>query len=107
MRELAVSLAPHHLPQGALHRAFIPWLQCTGREWLHSALALQLMPTAVEGPTAAGIPPTHNKAKWTAAAIFQLTPDGLILKMWKDWDKLSMWRQLGWVSGEAAALELS
>ena len=28
--------------------------------------------------------------------MFQLTPEGKIAKFYKDWDKLSMWQQLGW-----------
>jgi len=53
----------------------------------------------------AGIPATHKRAQWTAAAIFQRTPEGRIHTFYKDWDKLHMWRQLGWVPGEAPALE--
>ncbi|KAL4425360.1 hypothetical protein ABPG75_009376 [Micractinium tetrahymenae] len=55
-----------------------------------------------------GIPATHKRARWSAAAIFELTPDGkssTIKTFWKDWDKLSMWSQLGWLPGEAPALE--
>jgi hypothetical protein len=55
----------------------------------------------------AGIQPTHRHAKWTAAAIFQRTHDGKVIKFFKDWDKLSMWRQLGWVGEDVAGLELS
>lgn len=47
-------------------------------------------------PLPAGIPPTHKRARGTATAIFQLTAEGKIARMFKDWDKLSMWQQLGW-----------
>ena len=50
-------------------------------------------------PRPAGIPPTHRRAHWTAAALFQLTPEGQIHTFIKEWDKLAMWQQLGWVQG--------
>ncbi|GAB4815561.1 hypothetical protein N2152v2_002607 [Parachlorella kessleri] len=53
------------------------------------------------------IQPTHKKAHWSAAALFQLTPDGKITKFVKEWNKLEMWQGLGWVSGEAANLKLT
>lgn len=43
-----------------------------------------------------GIEPTGKKAKWTAAAIFEVR-DGKIYSFTKEWDKLNMWKQLGWV----------
>lgn len=43
-----------------------------------------------------GIEPSGKKAKWTAAAIFEVT-DGKVHSFTKEWDKLSMWKQLGWV----------
>ena len=49
--------------------------------------------------TTPGIPPTNKRARWTAAAIFQLDDEGKIVRFIKEWDKLAMWRQLGWVRG--------
>ena len=44
------------------------------------------------------IEPSGNKADWTAAAIFQC--EGGKIKGWtKEWDKLNMWKQLGWMRG--------
>lgn len=43
-----------------------------------------------------GIEPSGKKAKWTAAAIFEVT-DGKVHSFTKEWDKLNMWKQLGWV----------
>ncbi|HET8700117.1 MAG TPA: ester cyclase [Nitrococcus sp.] len=42
-----------------------------------------------------GIPPTGKKAQWTASAIFRVE-DGKLGEFIKDWNKLSMWEQLGW-----------
>ncbi|KAA1476533.1 NTF2-like protein [Dentipellis sp. KUC8613] len=45
-----------------------------------------------------GIPPTRRKAQWTAAGNFIIDEEtGLIQHWWKDWDKMQMWKQLGWV----------
>jgi predicted ester cyclase len=45
-----------------------------------------------------GIEPTKRKAQWTAAGNFILDEQtGLIKHWWKDWDKMQMWKQLGWV----------
>ena len=44
-----------------------------------------------------GIEPSGKKAKWTAAAIFEVK-DGKVHSFTKEWDKLNMWKQLGWVS---------
>lgn len=38
---------------------------------------------------------TRRTARWNAAAIFRLE-DGKIAEFIKDWNKLSMWEQLGW-----------
>ena len=43
-----------------------------------------------------GIEPSGKKAKWTAAAIFEVK-DGKVHSFTKEWDKLNMWKQLGWV----------
>lgn len=45
-----------------------------------------------------GIEPSGRKAKWTAAAIFEVK-DGKIHNFTKEWDKLNMWKQLGWMNG--------
>ncbi|KAI9699523.1 MAG: hypothetical protein M1820_007154 [Bogoriella megaspora] len=44
-----------------------------------------------------GIEPTQRKAQWTAAGNFVLDDQGLITHWWKDWDKMQMWKKLGWV----------
>jgi len=41
------------------------------------------------------IPPTGRNAQWTAAALFRVE-DGKLVEFIKDWNKLSMWEQLGW-----------
>ncbi len=43
-----------------------------------------------------GIEPSGRKAKWTAAAIFEVK-GGKVHSFTKEWDKLNMWKQLGWV----------
>ena len=43
-----------------------------------------------------GIEPSGKKAKWTAAAIFEVK-DGKVHSFTKEWDKLNMWKHLGWV----------
>lgn len=43
-----------------------------------------------------GIEPSGRKAQWTAAAIFEVK-DGKVHSFTKEWDKLNMWKQLGWV----------
>ncbi|KAL8854964.1 MAG: hypothetical protein Q9221_000160 [Calogaya cf. arnoldii] len=45
------------------------------------------------------IAPTGNKAKWHAAAIFEVR-DGKVYSFTKEWDKLHMWKQLGWMRGD-------
>lgn len=45
------------------------------------------------------IPPTGRTARWSAAAIFQVK-DGKLHEFIKDWNKLSMWEQLGWPASE-------
>ena len=41
------------------------------------------------------IAPTRRNARWTAAALFRVE-DGKLVQFVKDWNKLSMWEQLGW-----------
>ena len=43
-----------------------------------------------------GIEANGKKAKWSAAAIFEVK-DGKVHSFTKEWDKLNMWKQLGWV----------
>lgn len=45
------------------------------------------------------ISPTGRTARWSAAAIFQVR-HGKLCEFIKDWNKLSMWEQLGWPVGE-------
>ncbi|KAL9135077.1 MAG: hypothetical protein Q9175_003729 [Cornicularia normoerica] len=40
-----------------------------------------------------------KKAKWTAAAIFEVK-NGKVHSFTKEWDKLNMWKQLGWMKGD-------
>lgn len=46
-----------------------------------------------------GIEASGRKAKWSAAAIFECV-DGKIKGWTKEWDKLNMWKQLGWMRGD-------
>ena len=46
-----------------------------------------------------GIKPSGKRAKWTAAAIFEVR-DGKVYSFTKEWDKLNMWKQLGWMKGD-------
>jgi predicted ester cyclase len=41
------------------------------------------------------ISPTGKKAQWTASALFKVE-NGKLSEFIKDWNKLSMWEQLGW-----------
>ena len=41
------------------------------------------------------IAPSGRKARWTAAALFRVE-GGKLAGFIKDWNKLSMWEQLGW-----------
>jgi amidohydrolase len=47
-----------------------------------------------------GVHPSGRKAKWTAAGFFKLE-NGKIIRFIKEWDKLSMWKQLGFPLEEA------
>ncbi|KAL8968306.1 MAG: hypothetical protein Q9183_002526 [Haloplaca sp. 2 TL-2023] len=49
-----------------------------------------------------GIEPTGRKAQWHAAAIFEVR-DGKVHSFTKEWDKLHMWKQLGWMKGDQYA----
>jgi predicted ester cyclase len=49
------------------------------------------------------IPATGRKACWTASAIFRVE-NGKIKEFIKDWNKLSMWEQLGWPAEECLML---
>lgn len=42
-----------------------------------------------------GLAPTGRRARWTAAATFKIE-GGKLVEFIKDWNKLSMWEQLGW-----------
>jgi len=46
-----------------------------------------------------GIEATGKKASWTASAIFEVE-NGKIKSFTKEWDKLNMWKQLGWMKGD-------
>jgi predicted ester cyclase len=45
------------------------------------------------------IPATGRSARWSASATFTLR-DGKLSEFIKDWNKLSMWEQLGWPVNE-------
>jgi predicted ester cyclase len=49
-----------------------------------------------------GIKATGKKATWHAAAIFEVD-NGKITGWTKEWDKLHMWKQLGWMKGDEYA----
>lgn len=49
-----------------------------------------------------GIEKTGKHARWSAAAIFEIE-DGKVKSFTKDWDKLHMWKQLGWMKGDEYA----
>ncbi len=46
-----------------------------------------------------GIEPSGNKAAWHAEAMFEVQ-DGKIKGWVKEWDKLGIWKQLGWMKGD-------
>lgn len=49
-----------------------------------------------------GIEATGKKARWSASAIYEV--EGGKIKSWtKEWDKLNMWKQLGWMKGDEYA----
>ncbi|OBJ54810.1 ester cyclase [Mycobacterium sp. 1423905.2] len=43
--------------------------------------------------------PTGRTARWSAAALF-VVQDGKLAEFIKEWNKLSMWEQLGWPTRE-------
>jgi predicted ester cyclase len=45
------------------------------------------------------IAPTGLTARWSAAALFRIA-EGKLVEFIKDWNKLSMWEQLGWPTRE-------
>ena len=49
-----------------------------------------------------GIEATGKKASWYAAAIFEVK-DGKVAGWEKCWDKLNMFKQLGWMNGDEYA----
>lgn len=49
-----------------------------------------------------GIKASGRKARWSAAAIFEIE-EGKVKSFTKDWDKLLMWKQLGWMKGDEYA----
>ncbi|KAI0090527.1 hypothetical protein BDY19DRAFT_935666 [Irpex rosettiformis] len=53
-----------------------------------------------------GIQPTGRRAQWTAAGNFIVDEEtGKIKHWWKDWDKMQMWKQLGWVKPDNDKVE--
>ncbi|TCD66233.1 hypothetical protein EIP91_001636 [Steccherinum ochraceum] len=55
-----------------------------------------------------GIQATKRKAQWTAAGNFVIDEkSGLIQHWWKDWDKMQMWKQLGWVKPDNDKVEFA
>jgi predicted ester cyclase len=50
---------------------------------------------AHQGQPHGDIEPTGRKARWSAAALSRVQ-DGKLIEFFKDWNKLSMWEQLGW-----------
>ena len=48
------------------------------------------------------IPPSGRKARWTASAVFRIQA-GKLREFVKEWNKLSMWEQLGWPIEECLA----
>ena len=47
-----------------------------------------------------GLQASGRKANWTAAAIFELDEDGKIKGFTKEWEKMNMWKYLGWIKGD-------
>ncbi|CAF1267674.1 unnamed protein product [Rotaria sp. Silwood1] len=50
------------------------------------------------------IPAIGRKAKWTAAALYKFNSEGKITLFIKEWDKLLMWKQLGFPLEEATKI---
>lgn len=53
----------------------------------------------------AAVPSAMPKPAEVAPCTHTLLPTGQIKAFWKDWEKLSMWAQLGRLQGEPPALE--
>ena len=75
-------------------------LHITSYEFVFAKDGLVLLRYSAEGSHCGqphnGIGPSGRKAKWTASAIFEVK-DGKVDSFTKEWDKLNMWKQLGWV----------
>jgi len=58
------------------------------------------------GEDHSGIKPTKRRGQWSGSGNFILDEQsGLIKHWWKDWDKMQMWKQLGWVRPENDEVE--
>lgn len=55
-----------------------------------------------KGKPHSGIEPTGRHAIWTAQGIFMLNDQHKITDWKKDWDKMRMWKGLGWVQPSEA-----
>ena len=83
--------------------ASIADLHITSYDYIFAKNDLVLLRYSAEGSHCGephnGIEASGRKASWTAAAIFEL--EGGKIKGWtKEWDKLNMWKQLGWMKGD-------
>jgi hypothetical protein len=58
-----------------------------------------------------GIQPTGRRARWSGSGNFVMADDdpggGLIGAWWKDWDKMQMWKGLGWVRPDNDKVEFA
>jgi len=53
-----------------------------------------------------GIEATKRRGRWSGSGNFVMDEEsGLIEHWWKDWDKMQMWKQLGWVRPENDQVE--
>lgn len=65
------------------------------------------------GEAHGGIEATGRKARWSGAGNFVMDDDeggsgsGLIGEWWKDWDKMQMWKGLGWVRPDNDRVEFA
>lgn len=50
------------------------------------------------------MPASGKKASWTACMIFEIE-NNKIITITKEWDKLAMWKQLGWPEEHATCIE--
>lgn len=78
-------------------------LHITSYDYVFAKNNMVLLRYSAEGSHCAaphnGLQASGRKANWTAAAIFELE-DGKIKGFTKEWDKLNMWKQLGWMKGD-------